>query len=124
MEEEAIEVLERLVSEDDTSVEVWYLGGWGLYIMGEKQRTGALSNGNADGETYKISWISSRQWLNHSMRLFEQQEYEDVRLGEHAKELIAKLNSDLGGPAKDGEEEEEWEEEDGSDDEDEEMADS
>ena len=118
MEEEAIEVLERLVSEDDTSVEVWYLGGWGLYIMGEKQKCVS-----ANDETYKISWISSRQWLNHSMRLFMQQEYEDVRLGEHAKELITILDKDLGGAAADGDEEDEWEDEDDRS-EDEEMADS
>jgi tetratricopeptide (TPR) repeat protein len=126
MEEEAIEVLERLVSEDDSSVEVWYLGGWGLYIMGEKQKNGAgRKEGNGDGDTYKISWISSRQWLNHSMSLFEMQDYEDVRLGEHAKELITILDKDLGGRATDGDEgddeEAEWEDEEG-DDEDEEMA--
>jgi tetratricopeptide (TPR) repeat protein len=129
MEEEAIEVLERLVSEDDSSVEVWYLGGWGLYIMGEKQKSDASrKEGDADGETYKISWISSRQWLNHSMRLFQMQDYEDVRLGEHARELIAILDQDLGGRAVDEEEDEdddagEWEDEDEEDeDEDEEMA--
>lgn len=122
MEAEAIEVLERLVSEDDTSVEVWYLGGWGLYIIGEKQRSASSND-----DTYKISWISSRQWLNHSMRLFMQQEYEDIRLGEHAKELIAILDKNLGGPAADGDEEDEWEDEDDEGDgkvEDEEMADS
>jgi len=125
MEEEAIEVLERLVSEDDSSVEVWYLGGWGLYIMGEKQKSGAgRQNGDADGDTYKISWISSRQWLNHSTRLFEMQDYEDVRLGEHAKELIAILDQDLGGRATDEEEDDdagEWEDDEDDDDEDEEM---
>jgi hypothetical protein len=126
MEEEAIEVLERLVSEDDSSVEVWYLGGWGLYIMGEKQKSDAgRKEGGADGEIYKISWISSRHWLNHSMRLFEMQDYEDVPLGEHARELIAILDQDLGGRAIDGDDDEdaagEWEDEE-DDDEDEEMA--
>lgn len=110
MDVEAIEVLERLVGEDDSSVEVWYLGGWGLYIMGEKQKKGEKTDGE-DGESWRISWISSRQWLNHSLRLFEQQDYEDDRLGEHAKELLAVLNKELGGEAANGEEEdeEEWE---------------
>jgi tetratricopeptide (TPR) repeat protein len=126
MEEEAIEVLERLVSEDDSSVEVWYLGGWGLYIMGEKQKSCAgRKEEDADGDTYKISWISSRQWLNHSIRLFEMQDYEDDRLGQHARELIAILDQDLGGRAIDGNEEDEdageWEDEEG-DNEDEEMT--
>lgn len=117
MEEEAIEVLERLVGEDDSSVEVWYLGGWGLYIMGEKQKA------SIDGkDTYKISWISSRQWLNQSMRLFLLQDYEDGRLGEHAKELIAALDNDLGGPATADEEEEDGASDDEDEDEDEEMT--
>jgi tetratricopeptide (TPR) repeat protein len=125
MEEDAIEVLERLVSEDDSSVEVWYLGGWGLYIMGEKQRSSTdQPNANEDGGAYKVSWISSRQWLNQGMRLFEMQDYEDIRLGEHAKELIATLDEDLGGPAVGAGEDEddaaEWEDE--NSDEDEEMA--
>jgi tetratricopeptide (TPR) repeat protein len=125
MEEDAIEVLERLVSEDDSSVEVWYLGGWGLYIMGEKQKeANGKKSANADGENYKISWISSRQWLNHSLRLFEMQDYEDDRLGDHAKELIILLDKDLGGPATDADEEEDDEDEGSEDDsdEDEEMT--
>lgn len=134
MDVEAIEVLERLVSEDDSSVEVWYLGGWGLYVLGEKQKTRDVKVENEDGESWKISWISSRQWLNHSLRLFQQQDYEDERLGEHAKELLVLLNAELGSDGANGDEEEEeewdgeeeegeeWEEDDGSDDE--EMADS
>ncbi|KUJ20285.1 putative UPF0661 TPR repeat-containing protein C16D10.01c [Mollisia scopiformis] len=122
MDVEAIEVLERLVGEDDSSVEVWYLGGWGLYMMGEKQRNGEVKIENGDGESWKVSWISSRQWLQHSQRLFEQQDYQDERLGEHAEELLKTLNAELGGTSADAELEDgdEWEDE-GSD-EDEEMA--
>jgi len=114
MDTEAIEVLERLVGEDDGSVEVWYLGGWGLYIMGEKQKGGEIKE-DEDGEGWRISWISSRQWLQHSLRLFDQQDYEDERLGEHAKELLAVLNKELGGVAE-GEEEDgdDWEDDDAS----------
>jgi tetratricopeptide (TPR) repeat protein len=125
MDVDAIEVLERLVGEDDTSVEVWYLGGWGLYIMGEKQKNGEVESEDGEGESWRVSWISSRQWLNQSLRLFEQQDYEDDRLGEHAKELLAKLDRDLGG-AVPGEEEEGdgWEDAASGDDDDEEMAES
>jgi tetratricopeptide (TPR) repeat protein len=123
MDGEALEVLERLVGEEDSSVEVWYLGGWGLYIMGEKQKNGEVQPENGDGESWKVSWISSRQWLNHSLRLFKQQDYEDERLGEHAKELLSTLNAELGGDSgKEEEDGDEWED-DGSD-EDEEMAES
>ncbi|QSZ29099.1 hypothetical protein DSL72_003609 [Monilinia vaccinii-corymbosi] len=130
MDTEAIEVLERLVGEDDTSVEVWYLGGWGLYIMGEKQKNGesAQQESNGDGESWRISWISSQQWLNNCLRLFELQDYEDERLGAHARELVSILNTELGEEAanaeveEDGEGGEGWEDSDDDDDDDEAMA--
>ncbi|KAF2973029.1 hypothetical protein GQX73_g542 [Xylaria multiplex] len=90
MEQEAIEVLERLVGEDDQSVEVWYLGGWSLYVMGEKQKD------NKAEEDFKASWISSRVWLNQCLHLYKLQDYEDDRLGEHAKELLAAIGKELG----------------------------
>jgi tetratricopeptide (TPR) repeat protein len=126
MDADAIEVLERLVGEDDTSVEVWYLGGWGLYIMGEKQKNGEVNGENGDGESWRVSWISSRQWLTQSLLLFKQQEYEDERLGEHAKELLAKLTAELGAEVTAGDQDEdgeEWEDDEDSD-EDEDMAES
>lgn len=123
MDVEAIEILERLVGEDDSSVEVWYLGGWGLYILGEKQKNGEASGDDNDGESWRVTWISSRQWLEHSLRLFKQQDYEDERLGAHAKELLAAVNKELGGVAADEEEGgDDWE--DAGSDEDEEMGDS
>ncbi|KAI0379743.1 TPR domain-containing protein [Hypomontagnella monticulosa] len=116
MEQEAIEVLERLVSEDDQSVEVWYLGGWGLYVMGEKQKAS-----KAKEEDWKASWLSSRVWLNQCQHLYKLQEYEDDRLGEHAKELLSLIAKELGeAPAGEGEDDE-WEDDDG--DSDEEMKD-
>ncbi|KAH6719025.1 hypothetical protein BKA61DRAFT_596694 [Leptodontidium sp. MPI-SDFR-AT-0119] len=123
MDVEAIEVLERLVGEDDSSVEVWYLGGWGLYILGEKQKNGEVKAENGDGESWRVSWISSRQWLDHSLRLFKQQDYEDERLGEHAKELLTSINAELGGVAPAEEEDgDDWAEDGSDEDEDEEMG--
>ncbi|KAI0907872.1 TPR domain-containing protein [Ustulina deusta] len=90
MEQDAIEILERLVGEDDQSVEVWYLGGWSLYVMGEKQKE------NKAEEDWKTSWISSRVWLNQCLHLYKLQEYEDDRLGDHAKELLAAIGKELG----------------------------
>ncbi|KAI6087858.1 TPR-like protein [Hypoxylon rubiginosum] len=112
MEQEAIEVLERLVGEDDQSVEVWYLGGWGLYVMGEKQKAN-----NSSEEDWKASWISSRVWLNQCQHLYKLQDYEDDRLGEHAKELLSLIAKELGeAPAGEGDDDE-WEDDDDSDEE-------
>ncbi|KAI2621091.1 TPR-like protein [Hypoxylon sp. NC1633] len=107
MEQEAIEVLERLVGENDQSVEVWYLGGWGLYVMGEKQKAS-----KSNEEDWKASWISSRVWLNQCQHLYMLQDYEDERLGEHAKELLTLVSKELGeAPAGEGDGDE-WEDED------------
>ena len=38
MEAEAMRVLERLVAEDDQSVEAWYLGGWCLYLLAQRKK--------------------------------------------------------------------------------------
>ncbi|RCI07901.1 hypothetical protein L249_5838 [Ophiocordyceps polyrhachis-furcata BCC 54312] len=132
MEEEALTVLERLVSEDDESVEAWYLGGWCLYMTGEKQREGAGRNGGCseeeeeEEEEWKGTWSTARKWLARCLKLHAMLEYEDERLGDHAVELFENINQELG-PMPEGEEEE-WEEDgegEGEDDvgEDEEMQD-
>lgn len=113
MEGEAMWVLERLLSEDDESVETWYLGGWCQYICGEK----------ADAEARKDAWRASRLWLNQCLKLFKLQDYEDDRLGEHAGELVGLIDKELGPMAEGEEDEDAWEdEEDGDGDGDEEMS--
>lgn len=109
MEEQALMVLERLVTDDDSSVEVWYLGGWCLYVAGEKLRDAKQPNGAEDdaSEEWKATWGYSRKWLTQSLKLYEQEEYEDERLGEHASELLQSINKELGEPLE-GEDEEEW----------------
>ncbi|KAF2089130.1 hypothetical protein K490DRAFT_38359 [Saccharata proteae CBS 121410] len=103
LEEEAIDVLERLVLEDDSSVEAWYLGGWGLHLMAEKKKQAE------DEDTVKALFKASRHWLLNSLKLYQMVEYEDDRLKDHAVELVEGLNKLLGPPIE-GEEEEEWEE--------------
>lgn len=112
MDEEAIDVLEFLISENDSSVEAWYLGGWGLYIMGEKQKS-QIEDDKSHRETWQRSWMFSRQWLNQALHLFDQQNYEDERLGEHTRELLKTLNAELGTECKiddkiEGLEDNEW----------------
>ncbi|KAM4059591.1 tetratricopeptide repeat domain-containing protein [Hirsutella rhossiliensis] len=124
MEEEALAVLERLVTDDDQSVEAWYLGGWCLYIDGEKQREAQPQeqNGAAQDE-WKSTWSTARKWLARCLKLYAMLEYEDERLGEHAVELFENINKELG-EMPEGEEED-WDDsgDENHEDEDEEMQD-
>ncbi|EAW10640.1 ACL4 family protein [Aspergillus clavatus NRRL 1] len=133
MELEALEVLERLILEDDQSVEAWYLGGWCLFLLAEKGQ--APKDAEAEtvaGSQREASLVASREWLRQSLTLYDLVQYEDERLKEHALELVDNMNKEIGedmeddSNAEDGEEGEEgWDEdiEEGSDD-DHEMADS
>jgi tetratricopeptide (TPR) repeat protein len=101
MEEEALEVVERLVGEDDQSVEAWYLGGWCLNLLGEKRRKNdarmdrGAENGDDEEDLYTTSMVSSREWLRQSLKLYELLEYADERLRDHAMELVEVLDREL-----------------------------
>lgn len=110
MEKEAIEVSEILIGEDDQSVEAWYLGGYGKYTLGEKLK----ESQTADSTAWQGIWRSSRKWLGQCLRIYAQEEYEDERLGEHAKELLELIRAELGDPPAD--EDETWEDTDDEDD--------
>ncbi|KAJ5086639.1 Tetratricopeptide-like helical [Penicillium alfredii] len=129
MEMEALQVLERLILEDDQSVEAWYLGGWCLYLLAEKQQV--PQNAAADAESPRqASLVASREWLKTSLKLYDLLEYEDDRLRDHAIELVQEMNKELGEDVDDDSEAEaggDWEDEEieaESDDSDHEMADS
>lgn len=109
LEREAVEVCERLVLEDDTSVEAWYLGGFTHYTLGEKARS-SQDEGEKDNDGWKIHWVKARQWLSQCQLLFKSQEYEDERLGEHTQELLAAITAEAGDlPEEDEEDGEGWE---------------
>lgn len=110
MEAESMEVLERLVSDDDESVEAWYLGGWSQFITGEKAK-----EAKKDEEEWQAYWRSAQRRLTRCLKLFEAQDYEDERLGEHAKELLETTNKTIGPLPKDQEDADEWEDDEGSD---------
>jgi hypothetical protein len=96
-EEEAVDVVDQLVQEDDQSVEALYLGAWSRYLLYEK---------GADTAN------ESRDWLRRCLRLYTSLDYEDERLREHVVELITKLDEKLGPPMKEEEDDDvEWEDE-------------
>ncbi|KAL8644214.1 MAG: hypothetical protein Q9210_007367 [Variospora velana] len=117
MEDDATGVLERLVEEDDTSVEAWYLGGWCMYLTAERRTLKKVTNWRAgddlEEDIRKASLISSRDWLRNSLRLYELQDYEDERLRDHARELVRDLNSVLGDNQEDSSDEDDDAEEEG-----------
>ena len=142
MEEQALEVLEGLVAEEDSSVEAWYLGGWCLRLLGEKLTTrreeaGKIKSKNGAtpvlrdircgkdeeeeekevGEERKALMVASRDWLSNSLRLYDVSEYEDERLRDHALELVRELDAELGEGKENEEEVEEelWQSEDNED---------
>ncbi|KAK0628149.1 hypothetical protein B0T17DRAFT_504854 [Bombardia bombarda] len=120
MEESAIEVAEQLIGEDDRSVEVWYLGGYGRYTMGEKLKQAAQLSEEAG---WQRIWRSSRKWLAQCLRIFEAEEYEDERLRDHARELLASIKAELGDATNAGGDDDVWEETDDEDDDDESGSD-
>ncbi|KAK1149396.1 hypothetical protein N8T08_006619 [Aspergillus melleus] len=130
MELEALEVLERLILEDDQSVEAWYLGGWCLYLLAEKQQAPKDAEADESPEAKRqASLVASREWLKQGLALYEVLQYEDERLKEHATELVQEMNKELGEEMdeEEGEEgEEEWSDEEieAESDGDHEMADS
>jgi hypothetical protein len=100
MENEALEVLERMVLENDQSVEAWYLGGWCLYLLGGRGRSCPSDRSDglnlAESERLQSTLRSSRNWLRQAMKLYDLVDYEDEKLKEHALELIQELDRDLG----------------------------
>lgn len=129
MEDSAMVVLNRLVQEDDESVEAWYLGGWCQHLISEKAQASyqpADDQAPAQAEYVETAQKGSRHWLNTSIKLYELFEYEDERLYAHAKELAAALDAVLGPEdenAEEGAEDEEWDGIESSDDEDVEQED-
>ena len=105
MEGRAMVVLERLVGEDDQSVEAWYLGGWCQVLQAEK-----LDQAETGKEEKKKKKKGAREWLRNSLKLYELLDYEDERLKDHAIELVTALNQELG-VEDEGDEEEEWQDE-------------
>ncbi|RJE21330.1 TPR domain protein [Aspergillus sclerotialis] len=132
MELEALEVLERLILEDDQSVEAWYLGGWCLQLLAEKKEAPQDAEAEESPESKRhASLVASREWLKQSLKLYDLIQYEDERLKEHAIELVQEMDKELGedmdddSNAEDGEDGEgEWNDIDVESNEDHEMANS
>ncbi|KAH9850375.1 hypothetical protein C2E23DRAFT_836255 [Lenzites betulinus] len=118
----ALLVLQGIMATDDQEVEAWYLEGWCFFMMAEQAQE---NGGKLDELTWEELARDSRDCLETCQTLHINQEHPDKPLLEHARELIAKLES-LGiqpSPEQDGSDGEGWEDTEGSDeDEDVEMS--
>ncbi|TGZ82907.1 hypothetical protein EX30DRAFT_339166 [Ascodesmis nigricans] len=119
--DDALETLEELLGENDALVDLWYLGGWTWYLMGEKilAQDGAPQNEREEGR--KDAWKEAAKWLTACLKLYETLEWEDEGIRDHAVEVLSKVKEVVGEIKDDDEEgdgEEGWE----SEDEDEEMT--
>ncbi|KAF2762029.1 TPR domain-containing protein [Pseudovirgaria hyperparasitica] len=119
MKEEGFEVLDRLTTEDDCSVEAWYLGGWCLYLLGEEAKSTASSS--TDKSDVSALLTQSRRWLKRALKLYEALHYEDDRLRDHTVELVEELDKTLGLANDEDDEDDEWVDEPEVDSEDETM---
>ncbi|KAA8904490.1 hypothetical protein FN846DRAFT_779669 [Sphaerosporella brunnea] len=81
--ESAIDVLERLQVEDDQLPDLWYLGGWTLFLLGERER------GNREG--WAEFWEAAREWLGTCQQLYKALDWEDEGIRDHTIELLAKI---------------------------------
>ena len=125
MEKDALSVVDGVVSGDEGCVEGWYLGGWGLWILGDKKRRIKASvhdedemvdneksdveiNENEEEEEeiegdrkdgkehdWTESWRSSLQWLRTCLQLYDQLNYEDQRLRAHVLELVQEIETEF-----------------------------
>ena len=69
MYDEAMEVLEGLQEEDDQVVDLWYMGGWCLWLIGQRMKEGEKVAGWEDD--WRDIWATSRDWLMNCEKVSE-----------------------------------------------------
>ncbi|KAK6363697.1 hypothetical protein TWF730_001117 [Orbilia blumenaviensis] len=133
MYEEAMDVLEGLQQEDDQMVDLWYIGGWCLFLIGaklkEKEGKQLQVAGGEEPEDWRDTWAAAREWLWNCEKLYKAFEWQDEGIKEHSQELLANIAKEIGDAKPEDREEEGDDNDDGDgewedDDEDEEMKDS
>ncbi|CAL4098791.1 unnamed protein product, partial [Meganyctiphanes norvegica] len=71
--QEALDVLECCLGEDDEAVDVWYLMGWSYYLRGEEFRD------------------SAQHHLTRAMQIHKKEPCEDTQLVEHLQDLLSEI---------------------------------
>ncbi|RDX57294.1 TPR-like protein [Lentinus brumalis] len=111
----ALLVLQGIMATDDQEVEAWYLEGWCFFLMAEQAQE---SGGKLDELTWEELARDSRDCLETCQMLHTNLEHPDAPLLEHARELIAKLESLGIHPSPEGDDDDDgegWEDLEGSD---------
>lgn len=89
---EALNVLENVLASDDSSVEGWYLMGWGWWLVAERQKEGGEVEGS-EGLTWEDVARDSRDCLETCQMLHESQSDPDTPILEHVLELLGTLDA-------------------------------
>ncbi|KAJ1890717.1 hypothetical protein LPJ66_007314, partial [Kickxella alabastrina] len=83
--ERTLALLERLQKEDDENIDMWYLYGWTYYLQSEEPSAGAEE---------KVELLSSaRECFKQAIKLAAIFEFENDGLIDHARELVAAIDS-------------------------------
>ncbi|KAI5819720.1 hypothetical protein BZA77DRAFT_237646, partial [Pyronema omphalodes] len=106
--EDAVVLLEALQEEDDTLPDLWYLGGWTLFLLGEREQQKPEKE---RAENWSDLWSAARDWLLVCEKNYKLLEWEDEGIRDHASELLAKITEIIGERI----EEEDEEDDDGED---------
>ncbi|KAJ2368929.1 hypothetical protein H4S02_001917 [Coemansia sp. RSA 2611] len=83
--ERALSVMEHLQKEDDENIDLWYLYGWTYYLQSEE------SGMSSDEKTEAQS--SARECFKQAIKLATIQEFDNDVLLDHARELIAVIDT-------------------------------
>ncbi|KAJ1724825.1 hypothetical protein LPJ53_000961 [Coemansia erecta] len=89
--EKALGILERLQKEDDENIDMWYLYGWTYHLQSEDELTSPEDKLELLG--------SARECLKQAVKLSSVLEYDNEGLIDHARELVAAIDTVVPPPA-------------------------
>ena len=108
-----VDLREELQRVDERLPDLWYLGGWTLFLAGERQEA-----------RKREAWEAARGWLTKCVKVYREEGWEDEGIWEHAQELLKKIRGVVKGEEpeegeseaeEDAMSEEDWESEDDED---------
>lgn len=88
--EMAVEAVEELQRVDERLPDLWYLGGWCLFLAGEREK-------EKGSEGWREGWTAARSWLVKCCKVYREEGWEDEGIWEHAQELLKRIKVEVKG---------------------------